>query len=69
MVQMYPNTDPIEVPKLAGYSVLAYRTDTKGTGTKFRAPPEWAVDEITNTGGRGLLFGKDPPLIAADIDL
>jgi hypothetical protein len=67
MVQMYPTTEPTE--SQMGYSVWAYRTDTKGTGTKFRAPPEWSTDVITNLGAPGLLFETDPPLIAADIPL
>jgi len=75
MVQMYPTTEPIEsqmpthATKLAGYGVWAYRTDKAGTAEKFGPPPEWTVDETTDLGGRGLLFGKDPPLIAADIPL
>jgi len=67
MQQMYPTTEPTE--HQMGYSVWAYRTDSKGTATKFMAPPEWSTDVITNFGARGLLFGKDPPLIAADIPL
>lgn len=71
MVQMYPRLDPILEPvgaTLMGYGVHVYRTDKKGMEQMFTAPPEWATDVIADVGvTTGLLFGKDPPLIAADI--
>ena len=65
MVQMYPMTGPTTTQ--TGWQVFAYRTDKKGTGQMFKSPPEWSTDIISIFGDRGLAFGKDPPLIAADV--
>lgn len=73
MVQMYAMTGANSVGDnvTSGWSVLVYRLDKKGTGALFKSPPEWATDvveafgDVSATGG--LLFGKDPTLIAADL--
>jgi hypothetical protein len=68
MVQMYPTTEP--TASRFGWSVFCYRTDRDGTKAMFQSPPEWATD-VTATfffgDEHGLLFGKDPPLIVADV--
>jgi hypothetical protein len=72
MVQMYPMSGTGLIQK--GWNVHSYRTDPKGTGPMFQSPPEWKPDVIVYVPGvedtlleHGLLFGKDPPLIAADV--
>ncbi len=69
-----------EPVKVLGYFIGFYRTDKKGTGTVFAggatqtaAPSDWKPDVVFIDAGltpffsKGLLFGKDPPLIDADI--
>ena len=65
MVQLYPLSGAGYYQH--GWQVFQYRIDKEGTGQKFKQPPAWSTDVIDNIGGRGLAFGKDPPLIAADI--
>jgi len=77
MVQMYPTTGNNVYAgnsfgnSIAGWAVQAYRTDKAGTGPLFGIPPEWNTDNIIYfsgvPAGTGLLFGKDPPLIAGDV--
>jgi len=77
MVQMYPTTGTHDWAGVGltnhtkGWVWRAYRTDKHGTEKLFKAPPEWKTDSIilfgTSVIAPGLLFGKDPPLIAADI--
>jgi hypothetical protein len=79
IVQAYPTTgahdgtgglnQPVSV---LGYSNSFYRTDKDGTGPIYTTAPEWATDVIfvdagIPSGFLGLLFGEDPPLIAADV--
>ncbi len=67
MVQMYPTSGSGLVQ--TGWRVYSYRTDKEGTEDIFKSPPEWEPDTINifTVELKGLSFGKDPPLIAAEV--